>query len=140
MNLQRGEPGLAAAAVLRSFSTWSPDISSHFVQPLSLTSWIEPHQIEQQPAASAAVAEAWAAALAAAEPAPCVIGRHSLVPPAAEALLELQQEQPAEIVLPDVDDVLGQIQGELGASGCALELCMGRDEHQPATADALPLT
>jgi hypothetical protein len=119
---QQGERLPAAATVLRSLSTWAPDISSHFVQQLSLTSWLEPHQTEQQPAESTAAAEAWAATLAAAEPVPCLLGRHVLVPPAAEALLELQQQQPQDIVLPEVDDVLGQIQGEL-LERCRLAGC-----------------
>ena len=49
---------------------------------------------------------------------PTLLGRHALAPPAAQALFRLQQQQPAPVVLPELDDALEEmIDGECAAVG-----------------------
>lgn len=114
-------PG-AAAAVCRTFSSQSAAVSSLFLQPLSPTSWMEPQQTSQ------AAAEAAAAAAAADNPSsqlPTLLGFHGLAQATAHALLRLSQQHPAEMVLPEIDGMISQIEGKSGnCNATALPTCL----------------
>ncbi len=114
-------PG-AVAAVCRTFSSQSAAVSSLFLQPLSPTSWMEPQQNSQAAAEAAAAAEAEAD-----NPSPqlpTLLGFHGLAQATAHALLRLSQQHPAEMVLPEIDGTISQIEGEPGnCNATALPAC-----------------
>jgi hypothetical protein len=72
---------------------------------------MEPQQTSQ------AAAEAAAAAAAADNPSsqlPTLLGFHGLAQATAHALLRLSQQHPAEMVLPEIDGMISQIEGRSG--------------------------
>lgn len=93
-------PGLpAAAALARAFTSQAGVLGGLLRQPLSLGSLFG-----MQHAAPAA---------AGVPPAPAtLLGRHALTPPAAQALLNLQQQQPAPALLPELGELIGGVEGE----------------------------
>ncbi|KAL4859157.1 39S ribosomal protein L34 [Chlorella vulgaris] len=120
-------PG-AAAALCRTFSSQSAAVSSLFLQPLSPTSWMEPQQTSQ------AAAEA-AAAAAADKPSPqlpTLLGFHGLAQATAHALLRLSQQHPAEMVLPEIDGMISQIEDPTSSSTMLSWICATKRTFQPS--------
>ncbi|KAL4458811.1 hypothetical protein ABPG75_013676 [Micractinium tetrahymenae] len=123
-NLLMGQaPGVQAVAALatRMFSSQAGALSSLLAQqqPFGLASLFGMQQ---------------AAAAAPGTAVPAVLGRHALTPPAAQAVLNLQQQQPAPALLPQIEELIGGLEGPAGGGlGGALPwLCHTKRTYQPS--------
>ncbi|KAL4435916.1 hypothetical protein ABPG77_000678 [Micractinium sp. CCAP 211/92] len=82
----------------------------------------------QQAAAAPPLAPAAPAAVTA------LLGRHFLTPAAAQVLLNLQQQQPAPAILPELPNLIGGLQGPAsgGLDGALPWLCHTKRTFQPS--------